>query len=129
MTRQSHAVEHTGHGHQVVKATIQGIFESGRTREPSVKALRARAREDIFVYLESNGPTQYYDRELSVIRANAARTCKRPGIRWKDIVRAVRDLDTLGRINPLIIESLQNGGSEKEAEARVTHLIRERVNS
>jgi hypothetical protein len=128
MTRQSHAVKRNDHVYQVVKVTIQELFDSGRTREPSVKALRTRARESILVYLESNGPIQYYDRELSVIRVNASRTCKRPGVQWKGIGKAIRDLDALDGINPLIIETLENGGSAKEAEAQTARVIRERMN-
>ncbi len=130
MTRQSHAVKRNDHSYQVVKATIQELFDSGRTREPSVKALRTRAREGILVYLESKGPIQYYDRELSVIRVSAAWDCKRPGIQWKGIGRAVRDLDALNGINPLIIETLEKGGSAKEAEAQIqiARVIREKMN-
>lgn len=116
------------HAYQVVKVTVQELFDSRRTREPSVKALRTRAQEGILVYLESNGPMQYYDRELSVIRVNAARACKRPGIQWKGIGRAIRDLDDSRGIDPLIIETLENGGSTKEAEAQIARVIQDRIN-
>lgn len=71
--------------------SLKQLFNSKKTKEPSVKALRTRAEEGILVYRESIANVYYYDEQLSIIRALAARKCKRPGIRWKDISKALDD--------------------------------------
>ena len=55
------------------KVTIKELFDSGKTREPSLKALRKRAEEDILLFVESNANAYYYDEKISLIRALAAR--------------------------------------------------------
>src|SRR6266545_3009262 len=76
-------------GYLLEKVTIRELFGKGLTREPSEKALRERALQGILEFVESVGNTHYYDLILSTIRANAARACKRPGVRWADIASAL----------------------------------------
>ncbi len=75
------------------KVTIKELFESGKTRELSIKALRSRAEEGVLVFVETKGNINYYDESISIIRVLAARKCKRPGIRWKDISKAYTNSD------------------------------------
>lgn len=93
------------------KVTIKELFESGQTKEPSIKALRTRADEGILVFLESMGNVYYYDEQLSIIRDLAARKCKRPGVRWKDIKNAFKKS---GYSPEKIIEMLNHSKSKAE---------------
>ncbi len=79
-------------GYRQEMVTIKELFTSGDTLEPSEKALRSRAgrRQGILVFMESIGNTHYYDRMLSLIRANAARRCKGPGVHWSDIAGSMK---------------------------------------
>ena len=87
-----HARKASRAGYRLEKVTIRDLFESEDTLEPSEKALRARAerRQGILVFVESVGNTHYYDRLLSLIRVNAARRCKGPGVQWSDIANCLR---------------------------------------
>lgn len=87
-------------GYELETVSIRQLFESSQTREPSENALRERANRGILVFVESVGNTNYYDRQLSVIRVNAARACKRPGVKWSHIANCVarRDLATPGKL-------------------------------
>lgn len=97
-------------GYTLEKVTIRDLFQSGQTREPSEKALRARAR--ILVFVESNGNTHYYDRQLSLIRVNAARRCKGPGVQWEDIGAG---LERTSLTNARLVKLLNEGSSIEEA--------------
>ena len=112
-----------------VKVTLQDLFNGGRgkIREPSVKALRQRALDGILVYLDSSGPTQFFDRQLSEIRHRAARSCKKPGITWKNIARAFREADSSDAINPSIIESINSSIPEQVIAKTISALINEKL--
>lgn len=119
-------MQNSNHGYQEKRTTLQKLFESKRTKEPSVNALRERAQEGVLVYLENNGPTQYYDEELSVIRVNAARICKKPRVFWKDIRRIFKELDR--DINSLIIKNLNSGVPEQTVMDMISKLIKNKLN-
>lgn len=109
--------------------SLQELFSGGRgkIKEPSVKALRQRVLDGILVYLDNDGPTQYFDRRLSEIRHRAARGCKKPGITWKNITRAFREADSSESINPSIIQSLNSGTPEPVIVKNITVLIGEKL--
>lgn len=113
--------------YQAVKITVKELFEGKLTQEPSEKALRDRARQRILVFLETNGAKQLYDRDLSSIRVVAARQCRRPGNKWKDISGVFKELDVSDKINKLIIENLNSGLSKEAIVAKVKSLIEERL--
>lgn len=100
------------------KVTIRELFESRATREPSEKALRERAFEEILVFEETTGNTHYYDRVLSTIRVNAARRCKRPRVQWRHI------RECLGRVrltNEQMNLLLRDGRTPRELEDELAH--------
>jgi hypothetical protein len=90
--------------------TLDQLFKKKRTGQPSLNALRERARGGFLVYEESKGPTQYYDEQLSELRLQAASTCKRPGRTWNALKRAFKALDKRN-INGRLKASLGQGGS------------------
>jgi hypothetical protein len=101
-------------GYTLDRVTIRDLFQGGATREPSEKALRARAdrKQAILVFVESVGNTHFYDRVLSTIRMNAARRCKGPGVKWSDIVDCLQKV-TLN--NGRLKDMLNDGGTVAEA--------------
>lgn len=116
-------------GYRQEKVTLQELFSGGRgkIKEPSVKALRQRALDGILVYLDSSGPTQYFDRRLSEIRHRAARSCKKPGITWRNITRAFREADSSDAINQSIIQSLNSSTPEQVIAKTIAALISEKL--
>ncbi|MFQ5506771.1 MAG: hypothetical protein ACE5F1_18525 [Planctomycetota bacterium] len=100
-------------GYRLEKVSIRELFERGETLEPSEKALRARAerREGILVFVESIGNTLYYDLMLSVIRVNAGRRCRGPGVQWSDIGQSMRRTSLT---NDKLISLLNDGHSVSE---------------
>ena len=102
--------------------SIQELYDSKKTGEPSIRALRSRAQEGILVYVRSQGNEHLYDETLSVIRARAARECKRPGVRWKDIKR---ELPYISITNDKIKELLNSGVSEE----KIIQMLRDELNS
>ncbi len=105
-------------GYVFEKVQIRDLYESGATREPSEKALRARAdrRHGILVFVESIGNTHYYDRLLSTIRVNAARRCKGPGVQWDDISNCLRK----ATLTPEKLRALLKDG---QSEAKLTDAL------
>ena len=114
--------------HQV-KVTLQDLLNGGKgtIREPALKALRQRALDGILVYLKSNGPTQFFDRQLSEIWHRAARSCKKPGLTWRNIARAFREADASDAINPSIIKSLNSRIPEQVIAKTIAGLINEKL--
>ena len=107
--------------YEVKLVTLQELYESGRTREPSLKALRARVDDQIPVFVEERS-AHYFDEELSVIRLQAARKCKRPKVKWHDLQKAFEALDR-DELNSSIIERLTGEASEREVVEWVVSLI------
>lgn len=102
--------------------TLTDLYQSGRTREPSLKALRARVDDKVPVFVEEHS-AHYFDEELSVIRLQAARKCKIPKIKWSHIKRAFEALDQR-ELNTSIIERLNEVTSEAAVIDWVTLKIR-----
>lgn len=107
--------------------TLKQLFEQRLTKEKSLRALRARAEEEILVpigELASDGITRYYDKQLSVIRVITARDCKNkyPKIAWRVIAQTYEKLDSRNhRLNDKIIELL----NKDQPEGDVIHIIEE----
>lgn len=113
-------------GYSQKKVTIKELYKSGKTNEPSEKALSDRAK-DILVFIKSIGNTYYYDEILSRIRVNAARRCKQPGIAsWSELGRAINRIESL---NQTLIERLNRGDSEQDIVNDLTKLLLEKVKS
>ncbi|MDX1984733.1 MAG: hypothetical protein SFV51_30955 [Bryobacteraceae bacterium] len=90
--------------------------------EPSLKALRSRATAGILRYIRSQGSVQLFDHDLSIIRCQAARACKVPGITWTRIEFAVRRVDQ--ELDRLIVEKLNSGVSFAETKEAAKELLR-----
>lgn len=88
-----------------------------------MSALRVRAIGGILVFVESRGRNYLYDEQLSIIRVNAARANKRPGVSWKEIENTMKRLDLDGHLNRYIKEQLNRGGTE----AQVTRAVQEMI--
>lgn len=83
--------------------SVQELYGSEKTAEPSLRALRTRAEEEILVFVKSSGNEYLYDEMLSIIRVRAARQCKRPRIRWRDISKELKHVSlTNDRIKELL---------------------------
>lgn len=105
--------------------TIEELFQSGETKEPSLRALRSRGstEEKILVWVEFRNGSHYYDKQLSVIRANAARAVKGPGIRWKDASRGINGNEVCSP--EAIKHRLQGGESELTVTGSLTAHLQE----
>lgn len=114
----------TRRGYELEKVTIRQLFASGETHEPSEKALRDRAgrRHGILVFVESVGNAHYYDRLLSVIRVNAARRCKGPGVQWEDISDCLKQI-------PLSNDGLKALLNDGHSTEQVTATLAEQLSS
>ena len=108
-------------GYTQIKVTIKELHAGRETSEPSEKALRARANDDILVPIGSSGNKFYFDKMLSVIRVVAARRCKMPGTKWSDIRRIMKRLDS--SLNQSIIERLNNGHSKQDIIDSLAELL------
>ena len=104
-------------GYFLEKVTIQELFATGETNEPSEKALRARAnrRHGILVFVESVGNTHYYDKQLSIIRVNAARRCKESGVSWGDISSCLKKV----ALSTKTLKEMLDEGMSKDQVTRV----------
>ncbi|MHB9075690.1 MAG: hypothetical protein ACYC6G_19470 [Desulfobaccales bacterium] len=104
--------------------SIRELWEQKLTREKSQNALRDRAEEGFLVYLRDEGRTSFYDLQLSVVRLNAARQCKRPKITWGLLKIAIGKLDSAKpELNEEIINLLNNNHTEKEAVQAISESI------
>lgn len=110
-------------GYTQKEVTIKELYESGRTHEPSEKALRDRAK-GILVFIESSSNIYYYDEILSIIRVNAARKSKRPGIAWSTLGRAMNSIESL---NKTLVERLKRGESEQDIVNDLSKLLLQKV--
>lgn len=109
--------------YQQTPISIRELWESKLTEEKSEKALRDRAEEGFLVFLREEGRTSLYDKQLSIVRVNAARVCKRSKITWGILKRAVGKLDSKNpTINDLIIDLLNNDHSEKQAVLKISEI-------
>jgi hypothetical protein len=110
-------------GYELHRATIEQLYKRGRSGQPSMDALRARAREHILVYLDSEGPTRFFDEQLSEIRLQAAAQCRAPGVTWKMIGTALKALDKQG-LNERLKNQLTRGSN-----AQATKFLCDRLDS
>jgi len=108
--------------------TIKELFEKKLTKENSIKALRTRADEKIlaFIGLKEDGRTRLYDKQLSVVRVNAARNCKNhePAITWGTFKRTHEVLDSKNpSLNNMVIDLLNKDNSEQKAVKQVEAVL------
>jgi len=114
--------------YQKEEITIPELFQQRLTKERSVKALRARAKEGILVFIREDGRTQLFDRQLSVIRVLAARKCKGIGITWGKLSRVFKDLDDGNpSLNEQIIEWLNSGLLQNEVIEKTKEIIKKEL--
>jgi hypothetical protein len=116
-----------GKGYQLQKVTLEQLFRSGRIREPSLSVLRARVRGGIVVFVESSGRSFLYDQQLSIIRVNAARAAKKPGVFWREIERVIQILDSHHHLNEQIKKQLDAGRTEQEVTEAVQEIIEKQL--
>jgi hypothetical protein len=110
--------------YQETPISIRELWERKLTKEKSEKALRDRAEEGFLIYLRDEGRTSLYDMQLSLVRVNAARLCKRPRITWGLLKIAVGKLDEKNpALNESIIDLLNNNHSEGEASQAISETI------
>lgn len=97
--------------------TLEELWDTGRTRQKSINALRERAKEDILWYVENRGAAWLFDLALSLVRENAGAKCKRPGKTWRRISIAMKALDkqNINREIIKILNSPNNSSAHKEA--------------
>ena len=100
-------------GYEEVPVTIPELFSSGLTNEPSENALRKRAAGGLLVFMGSVANEYKYDKWLSIIRVNASRKCKRPGVNWSDIETIISHSEYT---NSASIKTLDGGCSYQEVE-------------
>jgi tetrahydromethanopterin S-methyltransferase subunit H len=93
--------------------------------EPSLNALRERAKAGILLYVRSNGAMQLFDETLSSVRCRASRACKGPGITWKTIKTSVNSQSE--ELNRAAIEMLNRHVEDKEIILALAALIRARI--
>lgn len=108
--------------------TIKELFEKKLAKENSIKALRARADEKnlVFIGLKKDGRTRLYDKQLSIVRVNAARNCKnhKPAITWGTFKRTFEMLDSNNpSLNNMVINLLNKDNSEKKAIQQVEAML------
>lgn len=114
--------------YQREEITIPEVFQQKLTEERSVKALRARAKEGILVFVREDGRSQLFDRQLSVIRVVAARKCKGIGITWGTLSRVFKHLDNSNpSLNEKIVKWLNEGLSEDKVIKRVKKDIKKEI--
>ncbi len=115
--------------YQQKNITIRELLDNKFVDEKSERALRARADEGILVLIDlgEDGRTRLYDKQLSIVRANAIRMSKKkhPKITWGTFQRILQRLDKENpTLNETIIGLLNNGGPEKN----ITHNVEEIIN-
>lgn len=110
MAQTEKATEQSGYIRNLVN--LQQLFESGETKEPSIRALRSRAEDDILVFVESKEKSHYFDEQLSVMRVVVARLCKGIGVRWKDISKIMNRDSAF--FKETIVERLNNGETQSD---------------
>jgi len=110
--------------YELKEVTLEDLFNSRKTKEKSLKSLKALAEEEIISPVKKQDGKDYYDEIVSRIRANAARLCKRPQVFWKEIRRAMKGVKSLDQN---IINDLTSGKSEKDAIKDVAAKIRTNV--
>lgn len=111
--------------------SIKDLFDLKFTDEKSMKALRGRVNDNVLVYVDTaaDGRTRLYDKQLSSIRAKAARRLKRtnPQVTWGTFKRVFERLDKKKpSLNQKTIKSLENGTSDEEAVKYVVNVIVDR---
>lgn len=93
--------------------------------EKSIKALRSRATEGVLHFVKSDGARHLYDKQLSIVRCQAGRACKRPGSTWSDIAPIFRKQGAA--INNLIVERLNAGDSEADAVILIQSFVSNQI--
>jgi hypothetical protein len=112
--------------YELREVTLEDLFNSRKTKEKSLKSLRALAEEEIISPVKNQDGKDYYDEIVSRVRVNAARLCKRPQVFWKEIRRAMKNIESLDQN---IINDLTSGKSEKDVIKDVAAKIRTNVRS
>lgn len=103
---------------------VKEIFKSGRTKEPSIKALYKRAQESALVFVENDGATRLYDKQLSIILVNAARECRQPGVTWGHIRNAIEGANIS---REFLIKNLKDGKTNSELREILKGIISQRL--
>ena len=112
--------------------TLAELWETGRTGQSSLFALRQRATEGTLAYLfERRGAAMLYDETVSLIRLQAAARAFRPGVTWRQIGEAFKNLSIIylneAVIDGRIVELLESGEPSTEVVDFVLRQLRERI--
>ena len=110
--------------YELKEVSIEDLFNSQKTKERSLKSLKARAEEGIMSQVKQEDGKDYYDEAVSRVRVNAARVSKHPKVFWNEINRAMKNIETLDQD---IIKELNAGKSEKDVVKEVAAKIRTKV--
>ena len=106
---------------QKKRVTLKELHKTGKTKCPSVKALRTRAKKDLLVFIGREGATQHYDKQLSLIMLQSVDKCHSAvGVTLERIAVAKERAN----INEAFLaEQLNNGITEKRLVEKVTEML------
>ncbi|MCB0409898.1 MAG: hypothetical protein KDD29_06735 [Flavobacteriales bacterium] len=90
-----------------------------------LSSLKARARAGLLEYTGIENKKHMFDKQLSIIRVNAAYQCKVPGVTWGKVERAHTSADI--KKEQLIFE-LSNNPSEEDVVLFIKEKIKEHIN-